>query len=216
MVKEQKMSEPTTIKWRIAGEEAGLCNCSWGCPCQFNALPTAGHCESLVAWQISEGYFGKTRLDGVRFARLYWWPGAIHEGNGVRRTIVDEQATREQREALIGLDSGQHGGPYWEVFAAVCPNLIEPLFGPITFTVDREKRRATIRIPGVAESEIEPIKNPVTGEEHRARIVLPDGFEYKEAEMGNTVHCRVSAGDKLTFELKGNTYAQLNAFDWSN
>jgi hypothetical protein len=53
------------------------------------------------------------------------------------------------------------------------------------------------------------------GEEHRARIVLPNGFKYKEAEMGNTVNCRVSAGDKLTFQLK-NTYAQLNAFDWSN
>jgi hypothetical protein len=33
--------------------------------------------------------------------------------------------------------------------------------------------------------------------------------------MGNTVNCRVSAGDKLTFQLK-NTNAQLNAFDWSN
>jgi hypothetical protein len=161
------MSEPK-IKWRIAGEEVGNCNCSWGCPCQFNALPTAGHCEALLAWQISDGYFGDTRLD------------------------------------------------YWEIFGAVCPNLIEPLFAPITLNVDREKRRATIRIPGIAESDVEPIKNPVTGEEHRARIVLPDGFEYKEAEVGNTVHCRVGAGDKLTFELKGNTYAQLNAFDWSN
>ena len=28
-------------------------------------------------------------------------------------------------------------------------------------------------------------------------------------------YCRVAAGDKLTFELR-NTYAQLNAFDWSN
>ena len=44
---------------------------------------------------------------------------------------------------------------------------------------------------------------------------MPNGFEYKEAEMGNTVNCHVSAGDKLTFELK-NTYAQLNEFDWSN
>ena len=42
--------------------------------------------------------------------------------------------------------------------------------------------------PFIGETNIEPIKNPVTGEEHRARIVLPDGFEYKEAEMGNTVN----------------------------
>jgi hypothetical protein len=44
---------------------------------------------------------------------------------------------------------------------------------------------------------------------------LPDGFEFKEAEMGNTVYCRVGAGERLEFELK-NTYAQSNAFDWSN
>jgi len=73
---------------------------------------------------------------GVRFARLYWWPGAIHEGNGVRSTIVDEKASKEQRNALIALDSSQHGGTYSEIFAAVCPNLIEALFAPITLTVD--------------------------------------------------------------------------------
>jgi hypothetical protein len=209
------MSESTKIKWRMAGEEIGNCNCNWGCPCQFNAVPTTGHCEAPLGWQIGEGYFGETRLDGVRFTRIYWWPGAIHEGNGVRRMIIDERATKDQREALIALDSGQHGGLYWEIFAAVCPNLVEPLFAPITVDIDREKRVAKIRIPGVAESDTQPIKNPVSGEEHRARIVLPNGFEYKEAEMGNTVSCRVSAGDKLTFELE-NTYAQLNAFDWSN
>ena len=92
---------------------------------------------------------------------------------------------------------------------------METLFAPISFKVDRDKRRATVRIPNIGETNIEPIKNPVTGEEHRARIVLPDGFEYKEAEMGNTVYCRVGAGGQLVFELK-NTYGQLNAFDWSN
>ena len=45
--------------------------------------------------------------------------------------------------------------------------------------------------------------------------MLTDGFVHTEAEMGNTVNCRVSVGDKLTFELK-NTYPQLNAFHWSN
>jgi hypothetical protein len=154
-------------------------------------------------------------LEGVRFAAVVWWPGAIYEGNGVWCTIVDEQATKDQQEAIVALASGQHGGTYWEVFAAVCPNRPEPLFGPITFKFDREKRHATVRVPDLIESDVEPIKNPVTGEEHRARIALPNGFEYKEAEMGNTVNCRVSAGDKLTFQLK-NTYAQLNAFDWSN
>ena len=209
------MSETTQIKWRIAGEELASCNCNWGCPCQFNALPTTGQCEAFVTCLITDGYFANTRLDGVVFSRIYWWPRAIHEGNGVRRMIIDEQATTEQRDALIAIESGLHGGSLWEISVAVAPSSMVTLFAPISFKVDRDKRRATVRIPGIAESDIEPIKNPITGEEHRARIVLPNGFEYKEAEMGNTVSCRVSGGAKLTYELK-NTYAQLHAFDWNN
>jgi hypothetical protein len=129
--------------------------------------------------------------------------------------IIDEQATKEQRDALIAIESVLHGGLIWEISAMVAPSRIETLFAPISFKVDRDKRRAIVRISGIGETDIEPIKNPVTGEEHRVRIVLPEGFEYKEAEMGNTVYCRVSAGEQLAFELK-NTYGQLNAFDWSN
>jgi hypothetical protein len=209
------MSEPKQVKWRIAGEEFASCNCNWGCPCQFNALPTTGRCEAFVTCLISDGYLANTRLDGVVFSRVYWWPRAIHEGNGVRRMIIDEQATKEQRDALIAIESGLHGGLIWEISAMVAPSRIETLFAPISFKVDRDKRRAIVRISGIGETDIEPIKNPVTGEEHRVRIVLPEGFEYKEAEMGNTVYCRVSAGEQLAFELK-NTYGQLNAFDWSN
>ena len=38
------------------------------------------------------------------------------------------------------------------------------------------------------DTRISPIINPVTGGEHRARVSLPNGFEYKEAEYasGNT------------------------------
>jgi hypothetical protein len=205
----------TKTDWSMAGEEAVSCNCAWGCPCQFNALPTTGRCEALGGYQIQEGYFGDTRLDGVRFSRIFSWPGPIHEGNGTRQLIIDEQATQEQRDALIALESGEQGGGYFEVFAAVCPNVLETIFAPISFEVDRERRQATLHIPGVGEFRTEPIKNPATGEEHRAKIVLPNGFEYKEAEMGNTAYVRVQSDEKVAFEHE-NTYAQLNAFDWSN
>lgn len=209
------MSAGTKTAWRIKGEEFGSCNCAWGCPCQFNALPTHGRCEAFVAMEIREGHYGGTRLDGVRFARILWWPGAVHEGNGIRQFIIDDQTTPEQREALMALESGKEGGPYFEIFAAVCPNALEPLIKPIVLEVDRERRLATMQIPGIGEAQAEPIKNPVTGAEHRARIDLPNGFEYKIAEVANSVHFRVHSGEKLTFEHH-NTYAQLNAFDWSN
>ena len=72
--------------------------------------------------------------------------------------IIDEQANKEQRAALIAIESGQHGGLIWEISAAVAPTQIEPLFAPITFKVDRDERRATVRIPGIGETNIEPIK----------------------------------------------------------
>lgn len=209
------MSTSSQTKWRISGEEVGSCNCAWGCPCQFNALPTHGRCEAFAGSQIQEGYFGNTRLDGVRFAHFYWWPGPVHEGNGTRQLVIDKQATQEQRDALIALESGTQGGTYYEIFAAVSPNLLQTLIAPITFESDREKRQARVHIPEVAELTTEPIKNPVTGEEHRARIVLPNGFEYKEAEVANTVSMHVHSTKPLVFENKG-TYAQLNAFDWNN
>ena len=204
----------TKTAWRIVGEETGSCNCAWGCPCQFNALPTHGRCEALVGLQIRDGYFGDTRLDGVRFASILSWPGPIHEGNGTRQLILDEGATQEQRDALISMTSGTQGGTVFEIFAAVCPNVLEPIIAPISLESDRERRQATLHIPEIGGFRIEPIKNPVTGEKHRARIVLPNGFEYQEAEMGNTVYVRVQS-DEVAFEHE-NSYAQLNEFEWSN
>jgi hypothetical protein len=198
--------------WNIAGEEVGSCNCAWGCPCQFNALPTHRRCEAFVAWRIDKGYFGDTSLDGVVFAAVLWFPGAVHEGNGKVLHIVEEKATPAQRAAIEALVSGEQGGAAFEIFAAVTPNKLGIISAPIIFESDREARLGKISIPGIGETKVEPIRNPVTGETHRARIDLPDGFEFTLAEVGNTVACSVSAAG-VSFELL-NTYAQLNRFEW--
>jgi hypothetical protein len=199
----------------MAGEEVAGCNCDWGCPCQFNALPTKGRCDGMAGIEIREGNYGSVRLDGVRFAELFWFPGAVHEGNGTYQLILDEGTTPEQRDALRTITSGAAGGMPFEIFAAVSPNKLEPLVAPITFECDRERRRAVVSVAGIGELRTEPIKNPVTGDEHRARIVLPEGFEFKEAEMANSALLRVASAAPLAFEHSG-TYAQLNAFNWSN
>ncbi len=77
-----------------------------------------------------------------------------HEGNGTRLTVVDEAATDEQREALVALTSGQHGGVGFEIFASVCPNERESVVASIGLESDRERRMARIRIPGIAEMQI--------------------------------------------------------------
>ncbi len=209
-------TSPTTkTEWHIVGEDIASCNCAWGCPCQFNALPTSGYCEALVALDIERGHFGDTPLDGVRFAQVFHWDGPVHEGNGWRRLIVDERSTPEQRAAVEALTNGTQGHPYFEIFSAMAPNALEPVVAPIELEHDHERRRARLRIPEIGESRIEPIRNPVTGEEHRARIDLPDGFEYRVAEQGNSVHWRTAAGERLVMEHE-NTYAHMARIEWSS
>ena len=201
--------------WRIAGEEAVTCNCAWGCPCQFNANPTTGHCQAVAVHEILEGHYGTVDLAGLRIGQIVSWPGPLHEGNGTRLWIIDERASQAQRDALTAMGSGKEGGAYFEIFAAICPHTVGIVFKPIDVAIDRERRRATVRIAGLADCATEPIRNPASGEEHRAKIVLPNGFEYTEAEMANAVRTLATAGGPLDFGYQ-NTYAQLNRFDWTN
>ena len=204
----------SAVSWHITGEEIGGCNCAWGCPCQFNALPTHGRCEGFVTVCVARGHFGQVTLDGVKYAIAFSFPGAMHEGNGTVQLLIDARASAEQRDAIVALNSGAHGGAVFEIFAAVAPNRSEPITVPLEIESDRERRTAALTLPGMVEYRAEPIRNPVTGEEHRARINLPNGFEYREAEMGNSTRLKVSIGS-IAFEHR-DSYAQFNAFDWSN
>lgn len=208
------MATNGAVDWRIKGEEVGSCNCAWGCPCQFNANPTNGNCRALIGYEIREGHFGEINLDGVRWAALVSWPGAIHEGGGTIKVIVDERASDEQREAILALESGQHGGTYFEIFSSVIPNVLDPATAPIEIETDRKRRIASVKVGEIAEASIEPIKNPVDGSEHRVRVDIPNGFEYKLAELGNTVRATSSLEEPLALDLE-NSYAQLNEFDWA-
>lgn len=208
------MSTTDQVPWRLKAEEVTSCNCDWGCPCQFTADPTHGHCRAFGVVAIQEGHFGDVSLDGVRWAGLYSWPATIPEGGGTRQIVVDQSATEEQREAILALNSGEHGGAFFEIFASVCPNVMDPVSAPIEFESDRERRVASIRVGDIVESRVEPIKDPATGNEHRAGIYLPEGFEYNFAEMGNTVKAKSSLEQPLDLDFE-NTYAQMSEIDWS-
>jgi hypothetical protein len=120
---------------------------------------------------------------------VFAWPGAIHEGRGEGMAIIDERATPAQREALLKILSGQETEPFATIFSvisAMTETFHEPQFKPIDFEADMENRVGRISVEGLIEARLDPIRNPVTGEPHRARLVLPHGFEYLEAEFGSS------------------------------
>jgi hypothetical protein len=175
------------VTWMLKGRNFSHCNCAYGCPCQFNALPTLGNCQALTGIAIDEGFHGETKLDGLRFAGLFRFPGPIHEGHGEALPIVDERATPAQRDAILRIMSGQDtepGATIFQVLSSMLEKVHDPIFVKIDLAIDIDARRAHLVVPGVVEARGEPIVNPVTKQEQRARIDMPDGFEFTIAEVG--------------------------------
>jgi hypothetical protein len=162
----------------------------------------------VAVFDIEEGFHGTTRLDGLRAAAIFRWPGPIHQGKGECMAIVDRRATSEQREALLRILSGQDtepGATIFHVFASTVEEMHEPVFADIDFEVDVDARTARAKVDGLIESRGAPILNPVTGAEHRVRIVQPNGFEYAEAEIGRGWS---KTGGPMGFELS-DSYGQF-------
>jgi hypothetical protein len=149
----------TDIKWEIRAREFVNCNCSYGCPCQFNALPTHSECKALAAFEIIDGHHGYTRLDGLTAAGVLAWPGPIHEGKGEAQIVIDERATEAQRDALLRILSGRDtepGATVWQVFSTTFEKVHEPIFRRIEFQVDVDGRTARVLVPGLIEARGEP------------------------------------------------------------
>src|SRR6185436_1443971 len=129
--------------WRMKGPSFTNCNCDYGCPCQFNALPTHRQCEALAVMHIDSGHYGTTKLDGLNWVALFHWPGAVHEGNATCQAIIDERANETQRNALLQILSGQASEPgstFIQVFASTVTKGLDPLFMAIDFSIDIPKR----------------------------------------------------------------------------
>lgn len=202
--------------WEIHGRELVNCNCAYGCPCQFSALPTNGTCEAAIGYEIDRGHYGEVNLDGLRAALVVKWPGAIHEGNGQMQIIIDERASPEQCDALQKIMTGQDTddvATMWWVFSAMSPNKLETLRKRIEMQIDIEGRRGRVVVDDVFEIDAEPIRNPVSGAEHRARIDLPHGFEYRIAEIGSAT---TKTTGKLSLLKNNNSYAQFCELHLSN
>src|SRR5438093_1589762 len=64
------------------------CNCEWWWPCNFDALPTHGHCEALVAYRVKKRTFGGTKRPARR--------DQLEKGDGDEH---QEMVDRRQRDS---------------------------------------------------------------------------------------------------------------------
>lgn len=202
------------IEWRIEGTELINCNCNPGCPCQFNSLPTHGHCRAHMWMHVARGHFGDVKLDDTRFGVMAAWPGAIHQGNGTHQVFVDDRTTAEQRHALESIAKGKETEPgkvIWFIYASMSTTFLPTVTTRIDLAMNPDDREATIAVTDVLDGTVSPIQNAVTGAAHRARITLPMGVEYTDAECAWG-----TAKSKGPIEIDfTRTHAHFARFHWS-
>jgi hypothetical protein len=153
---------------------------------------------------------GSVPLSPSATDRIAFWT-KLHQRLGALSNRVDAA----QREAILKIMSGEDSDPFATVFAVLASTLTEaydPIFAPIEFDVDVDARKGRFVVAGVAECVGEPIKNPVTGAEHRARIDIPHGFEYEIAEMGSGT---ATTQGKIQLKLK-DSYGQFARLHLNN
>jgi hypothetical protein len=201
-------------EWTMQGTEVVNCNCECGCPCQFSRLPTHGNCRAAIFVDVEHGVFGDEPLDGLRWGILASWPGPIHKGNGTMQVIVDVRANQKQREAIESIAHGKATDPgklVWAVYAAMTSTFLPTVSEAIDMSYDYDNRKASIRVPGIVDQTVGPLRNAITGDPHRALLRLPNGFEFTDAEVASG---RTKSTGAIELDLN-ETHAHFAHFHWS-
>jgi hypothetical protein len=164
----------------------------------------------MAAMRVESGHFGDVKLDGLAWGATYRWPGALHEGNGEIQPFVAEQADESQRDALLQILSGQHGGTFFQVLAFIAPNVKDPVFCPIDFDLDIEQRSADVRFGDVLQTETATLRGIDPPDPYRVLIKIPGGMEYTneagEAEVAQAI--RIKSTGPIEFDLE-NAHSSL-------
>ena len=93
----------TKMAYTLEGQLLEVCTCRVLCPCWIGEDPDFGTCDGTLAWKIEKGTINGVDVSGLSICLLAHIPGNILQGNWRVVVYVDEQASDEQQEALLGM-----------------------------------------------------------------------------------------------------------------
>ena len=79
----------------------------------------------------------------------------MYLATGTMQVIIDERADEAQRKALATVLRGgetEEARTHWWVYRAMSTTVYDPIFKPIDFEVDIERRTARVSIPAKVDS----------------------------------------------------------------
>jgi hypothetical protein len=160
MAKVKEALQRSGAAYSLQGTLLEVCSCGVLCPCWVGEDPDGGECTSVVAYHIDRGQIAGIDVSGHSAVMVNHIPGNVLAGNWEVVLLVDDEATSEQRDALVGVFSGRLGGPLAD-FAQLIGTVKGVESVPISHQVSGGT--GTLRIPGIVEAEMEPYRGPDGG-----------------------------------------------------
>jgi hypothetical protein len=141
--------------YHLEGDLLEVCDCKVLCPCWIGEDADNGTCDTILAYNMKSGAINGTDVKGLSLALMAHIPGNILKGNWSVAVFVDERATKEQEDALLGVWTGKFGGPVADL-AKFVGQVVSVQRAPITFTL--VEGRGILKIGTAADCEMAPFK----------------------------------------------------------
>src|SRR5262249_59222430 len=105
--------------------------------------------------------------------------------------------------------SGQAGNAWFQVLASIVTTVHEPQFIPIAWEFNKKKRQARVSVPGFLETRVAPLKIPATNDEQQVIVRMPNGMEYKEFQVAQTVVLKGTGAVKFDYQNTNSSLADV-------
>jgi hypothetical protein len=147
-----------TVPWSIKGELILNCNCTVFCPCVVSLgqhPPTEGHCQTWGGVRIDEGAYGDVDLSGLNLGLLIEIPGNMARGNWKAAVFIDDRASDEAYEALVGIFSGKARGTTG-LFGILVSEFLGAEKAEISYEMEGSARR--LKVGKKIQGEVVPVE----------------------------------------------------------
>jgi hypothetical protein len=199
------------MSWNLRGSYIETCSCELMCPCNLSMDHGATYdfCRVTLVFNIREGSVDGTDIAGCKVAIIADTPKVMTEGNWKLGVFVDQGASEEQFEKVVGIFSGQLGGP----MAGLAP-LIGEMLGVerAAIEIEEDGLRHSVKVGDGIDFEIQDVVpfGVETGEPIRfAGMFHPVGSDLTMAEAKRS---RINAFG-ITYE--GKTGLSKSDFSWA-
>ena len=199
------------MAWKLSGTYFETCSCEAVCPCTASLSLGADldRCKVVLVFNVVRGDIEGTDVSGLKVAAVADTPKIMSEGNWRLGVFVDAAASDEQAEKLIGVFSGQLGGPMEALGPLVGENLGVQR---ATIEVNEDGLRHSVKIGDDVDFEIEDVVSfgVETGEPARLTgIFHPVG---SELTIARATRSNISA---FGIEYEGKAGFSSSKFAWA-